>query len=476
MLYKKRLFLFISTSILSAYIFVGCTKKYNPTEIDRALIHKTDELSKQGKTNEIIELNKKYIITSKSQNYTRGEILGYINIANVYAMIGQYKKGILNLNKAKNLLKNVKDDYLHMRLYHEYGQMNYVIGLSDIALKYNSQAIYYGEKIKSDSIKRTISNLYTVRADFINSKFKDSTLIYFHKGLQLDDSELNNALIGNYQSTELHNQDSAKVYFDKSLALLQNQEYWTVKRGIVYTFYGYYLYEDEKLEESLAYLKKAAEILSKTNRQNKLPLIYANIIQISQLTKDKKTEEDYTQKYNKIKDNLQISANKAIDVALSEALHDAENYKHEQNKNRNILLLVSTVCLLIIGFLTYILKRRNKKVKEVNDVENITNTEKYQPTFEEIITLAKENSSELFVRFYEYNPDFIKKLYDINPDLSNVDIEFCIMIWLGFSSKEIAQFTFMEHRSVQTKKYRLRKKLNLDSEIDVHKFLRELSV
>lgn len=472
----KRLFLFISAFILSAYFFVGCKKSMvDNKKIDHALINKTEELRLKGQTEEIIDLNKKYIIVSKAQNYKRGEILGYINIANVYAMIGQYNKGILNLNKAKNLLKNEKDDYLQMRLYHEYGQMNYVIGLSDIALKYNAQAIYYGKKIESDSIKRIISNLYTVRADFINSKFKDSTLIYFHKGLQEDDSELNNALIGNYQSTELHNQDSAKVYFDKSIALLQNQEYWTVKRGIVYTFYGYYLYGDEKLDESLAYLKKAAEILSKTNRQNKLPLIYANIIQISQLKKDKKTEEEYTQKYNKIKDDLQLSANKAIDVALSEALHDAENYKHEQNKNRKILLLVSAVCLLLIGLLSYIVKRRKKKIKELNDVENNTNNEKYQPTFEEIITLAKENSSELFIRFYEYNPDFIKKMYDINPDLSNADIEFCIMIWLGFSSKEIAQYTFMEHRSVQTKKYRLRKKLNLDSETDVHKFLRELS-
>lgn len=94
---------------------------------------------------------------------------------------------------------------------------------------------------------------------------------------------------------------------------------------------------------------------------------------------------------------------------------------------------------------------------------------------EDIIRLAKENNSELYIRFYEFNPNFIKNLYNINPELSSVDIVFCIMIWLGFSSKEIAQYTFMEHRSVQTKRGRLRKKLNIESEVDIHKFLRELS-
>ena len=474
MIKVKRFSILIPTIILNLFVCISCEKKYDNTEIDRALIHQTEELRLKGKTKEIIDLNKEYIIISKDQNYTKGEILGYINIANVYAMIGQYKKGILNLNKAKVLLKDEKDDYLQMRLYHEYGQMNYVIGLHEIALKYNSQAMYHAKKIKSDSIKRIFSNIYTVRADFINSKFKDSTLIYLHKGLQEDDSELNNALIGNYQSIELHDQDSAKIYFDKAIALMENQEYWTVRRGIIYTFYAYYLYQDEKLEEALQYLQRSEEILLKTDRKNKLPLLYDNIIQISQLLMDKKTEEEYTQKNNKIKSELQLSANKAIDIALTEALKEAENFKSEKNKNLKITLSISILfALLCIAYVFY--KRKVQKTKIANVVRKEDKVNNQNPRLEEIIRLAKENNSELYIRFYEFNPEFIKKLYNINPELSSADIVFCIMIWLGFSSKEIAQYTFMEHRSVQTKRGRLRKKLNIDSEVDMHKFLRALS-
>ncbi|WP_142018107.1 helix-turn-helix transcriptional regulator [Chryseobacterium aquifrigidense] len=63
----------------------------------------------------------------------------------------------------------------------------------------------------------------------------------------------------------------------------------------------------------------------------------------------------------------------------------------------------------------------------------------------------------------------------INSNLSRSDLAFCALIWLGFSSKEIAQSISMEHRSVQTKKYRIRKKLNLESETDLYRFFRSIS-
>ncbi len=63
----------------------------------------------------------------------------------------------------------------------------------------------------------------------------------------------------------------------------------------------------------------------------------------------------------------------------------------------------------------------------------------------------------------------------INSNLSKSDLTFCAMIWLGFSSKQIAQYTFVEHRSVQNKKNRLRKKLNISSDVDLYFFFKNLS-
>ncbi|BFO66701.1 hypothetical protein KCF3NO3_26840 [Chryseobacterium sp. KCF3-3] len=77
--------------------------------------------------------------------------------------------------------------------------------------------------------------------------------------------------------------------------------------------------------------------------------------------------------------------------------------------------------------------------------------------------------------FQETYPEVCQQLLKTNPQLSQSDLSFCAMIWLGFSSKKIAQYTSMEHRSVQTKKYRLRKKLYLDTETDLYQFIKSIS-
>ncbi|WJJ99630.1 helix-turn-helix transcriptional regulator [Elizabethkingia anophelis] len=48
------------------------------------------------------------------------------------------------------------------------------------------------------------------------------------------------------------------------------------------------------------------------------------------------------------------------------------------------------------------------------------------------------------------------------------------MIKLNFSSKEIANNTFIQHKSVQQKKHRLRKKLNVPTDQDLYVFFQDL--
>lgn len=457
---------------LSLPIFWGsCSPKDDNAYIDSALIDQNEALRLKGQTDSIIELNKKYIGIAKRNNYLRGEMLGYINIANIYATIGKYSDGVLFLDKAASLLNKSTDDYLKMRLYHEYGQLNFVMGLVDVALNYNSKALYHAQKIKPpDSIKRILSNIYTVRADFIKSKNKDSTLFYFHKGRQIEDSELNNALLGNYYSVELKNLDSARFYLDKAIGMLEGQEYWTVRRGVVYSFYAHFLYSREKLDEALIYAEKSAEILSGTNRINKLPFIYSDIIEISELLKNDQKTAEYKEKFRTVNDSLLSTSIKATNIALYGAIREIDKYKSRGSIHKTFYLVSIGVLLVLIVWLVYY-KNKTKKAEHNPDASYSINRD---DRLNELARLAKENNSEFLVRFNEYYPDFSRKLYNINPSLSSSNITFCAFVWLGFSSKEIAQYTFVQHRSVQTQKSRIRKKLNIDSETDLYKYFREL--
>jgi DNA-binding CsgD family transcriptional regulator len=50
------------------------------------------------------------------------------------------------------------------------------------------------------------------------------------------------------------------------------------------------------------------------------------------------------------------------------------------------------------------------------------------------------------------------------------------MLKLHFSSKEIADYTFVQHRSVQQKKYRIRKRLNIPGEEDIYDFFDKIAI
>ncbi|TDT46813.1 regulatory LuxR family protein [Maribacter spongiicola] len=66
--------------------------------------------------------------------------------------------------------------------------------------------------------------------------------------------------------------------------------------------------------------------------------------------------------------------------------------------------------------------------------------------------------------FNNADKDFLKKIKDKHPELSSNDLRLCAYLRLNLSSKEIAPLLNISVRSVEVKRYRLRKKMNLSRE------------
>ena len=92
------------------------------------LIKVNEDLRISGRKKELIDLNNKFCNISKNKIIKR-EILSYINLGNIYATVGMYEKAFKYLQVAEENLEGIDDYYLHTKLYQEYGQANYVIGL-----------------------------------------------------------------------------------------------------------------------------------------------------------------------------------------------------------------------------------------------------------------------------------------------------------------------------------------------------------
>ena len=72
------------------------------------------------------------------------------------------------------------------------------------------------------------------------------------------------------------------------------------------------------------------------------------------------------------------------------------------------------------------------------------------------------------------NDSFFLKLNDKYPKLSKNDKRLCALLRLNLSSKEIASIQNISPNSVDVNRYRLRKKLDIDSETDLSEFLNAL--
>ena len=76
--------------------------------------------------------------------------------------------------------------------------------------------------------------------------------------------------------------------------------------------------------------------------------------------------------------------------------------------------------------------------------------------------------------FNNADSDFLKKVKSIHPNLTPNDLRLCAYLRLNLSSKEIAPLLNISARSVEIKRYRLRKKMELYHEKSLVEYILEI--
>lgn len=90
------------------------------------------------------------------------------------------------------------------------------------------------------------------------------------------------------------------------------------------------------------------------------------------------------------------------------------------------------------------------------------------------INQAIKNKDEWKVfetNFNELHEDFFRELLEKYPNLSNKDLKLCAYLKMNLSSKEIAPLMGITVRGVEVHRYRLRKKMGMDSSANLTQFL-----
>lgn len=87
---------------------------------------------------------------------------------------------------------------------------------------------------------------------------------------------------------------------------------------------------------------------------------------------------------------------------------------------------------------------------------------------------SKEDWKFFEEAFNHADKDFFKNVKERHPDLTTSDLRLCVYLRLNLSSKEIAPLLNISPRSVEIKRYRLRKKIQLDREIGLNNYFIDL--
>jgi FixJ family two-component response regulator len=88
--------------------------------------------------------------------------------------------------------------------------------------------------------------------------------------------------------------------------------------------------------------------------------------------------------------------------------------------------------------------------------------------------VSNANWDKFAAHFDEVNNDLLKKLKKEFPSLSQSDLKICAYLHLNFSSKQISQLHNISVRGVEIHRYRIRKKLGLQTGQSLSDFLGNL--
>lgn len=125
---------------------------------------------------------------------------------------------------------------------------------------------------------------------------------------------------------------------------------------------------------------------------------------------------------------------------------------------------------------TEVISRKNEFLLELKEgLVKMRNAESKQWENKIVKEVNNEKKNFIFHKlFSEVHQDFIQRLSDIYPDLTANEIRTLSFIRINLGTKEIANLMNISSKSVDVSRYRIRKKLNLNHEVDLYQFIRDL--
>lgn len=384
-----------------------------------------------------------------------------INLASCYSAQKKYALAITHYLEALNL-ENAQNDPLSLALIHSnLGHLYFNVGLPEKAATFLHKGKRYYEYIeKTDSLSWELNSLLTTNRNdlgeyYISVGQLDSAKYYFEMAIKsaqrsniLDDMAM--AYYGLYQ-----------IFFKKNdfeRALVHYKMYTSLKDSVQV---------DESMRSVNAVelkMKYEKEQLKAQNEHNKkknqwmlVALLLVSglailqtviIIQRKNLLRHMRQKLALENKYTSLKSEI---SDKELEIA------------HKSKSLTDVALLIKQRDDLTQFLLEELrnLKKQNDEIKRRNLLNNL------------IVRLNSftETQVKQTVVVEQSHRDFVEKLRIKYPTLNKSELQLALFIKTDTSNKEIASMLNIHTKSVNMKRYRLRKKMGISHDTDLYDFL-----
>ena len=470
------------------------SQQYTIKQID-SLVSCTEKAHTENENSIIALSNRNYKISQKA-NYPQGMVRSRIILSEYYFNTGNYEKAIQYARKTEEEASNINDYKSICTVLRIAAVSNYtVLGFDKEAQEMITRAFSIANKISdSDDFYQTRGDLYRAKGEmayYSHNKNNIPDFFKYAKKAVTEFSGIKNIKTRNNSLGEAYSDlglayvykkmfDSAYHYLNTSLDLarIDNSYY---NECVALNGLAYASSTQKNYQQTINYLEILIPLSRKINQPVILKLAYKSMQDSYGHLGNEEKKLEYLAKYTKLSDSIAGIDKLMKDVSILKMTKEKE--EKFINEKEKLYLLIAVICLLsalalYFGYKTfknYKLEKNEKLLKEnvIKEKESqLTEMQqKVNAAFEEIVELAKKDDSSFLTRFSEVYPDFIQKLNNTYPDLTSGQLKFCALLRLNFSTKEIAYYSNISARSVEIKKGRLRKQLEIPSSEDLNKWM-----
>ncbi|MCH7399357.1 hypothetical protein MM236_15250 [Belliella sp. DSM 107340] len=393
-------------------------------------------------------------IPLSSENSYFSKIKSYQVKAFAFVKLGFFDEAFNSLEKAEELAKNLKGDLKH----HNVGRIHHIRG-----------GLYFEMEYPADSSINSIKRAITEYEKLSDKTLKERTLI---------EQYIN--LCGNY--AEIEKYDSAIYYAHKAKAIESINKaaelYVDMNLGSVY-------YKTQQFDSAIYYYQNSKDLSILIGDLVAQQHIYETLFKIYDDLDDTENYKIYNKSYLAVTDSLNKISKSGVNRASESIKKEITTaFNQEKWKLKAVIGLVIFLGLIILFFtIKYFIKfykvRKEKNILEdevvQKDIEiSEVRYQANQDAIKELVDLVKNNDPAFIARFKEVYNEWYSKINDMEPTLTTEELRFAAMLFMHFNTKDIARFTFVQAKTIQMKKYRLRKKLNIDSNVEISDWLNNI--